>query len=410
MESSFRTISLPTSWPSPPGFMSFSTLLELEACPRRWALSAARYQDVWHGLGYPKRPNLAALRGEIVHNVISLIAKELSQHPITGRRVSQVLRDLGGFTIVFENTIKKVLQRHSENPRVHPIIERISDQLTAEIPELRLKSQELLARVNFDRYATLVTGPAHADCFNAPRPLTTGVFSELEVKSAALAWHGFIDLLSLSSDACEIRDFKSGKQKEEHIFQLYAYALLWLKDSELNPNGRPATRLAISYLDDDVEVPAPGPADYPQIESSIRERTALALMSIQSMPPKAIVGSDNCSFCQVRHLCDEYWDAQLKCSPKLPICKESRFIDIQVLLISRRGPSSWDAKVQSSYFVFDGRPVLVFDQTGTLMNLQEGKMIRLLNVCAPNAGDEAEPSMQPLSVNFGNYSEYFILP
>ena len=29
-----------------------------------------------------------------------------------------------------------------------------------------------------------------------------------------LAWHGFVDLLALSKDFCEIRDFKTGAMKD----------------------------------------------------------------------------------------------------------------------------------------------------------------------------------------------------
>lgn len=411
--SSIRTITAPSDWPSPPALMSFSTLLELEACPKRWALNAAKYPDIWQGAGYPKMPSLAALKGSIVHNVISLIARGLSQQPKEGiprTHVSQVLRNLGGFTLLIENTIEEVLQQYSDNPRALPNIKRISDQLKAEIPELRLKSQALLARVNFDRYDSLGICWDHVSQLGTRHSLPAGIYSELEVKSTDLGWHGFIDFFSLSDDACEIRDFKSGTQKEEHILQLNAYALLWLKDRELNPNGRTVTRLMVSYLKDDVELSIPKPSDYPIIEINIRERTAQALLSIRSMPPKAIVGAENCCFCQVRHLCNEYWDIQRRSVPKLPVRKEFQFIDMQIIAISRRGPASWDAKVESSYFALEGKPVLVIDQVGFLIDLKEGKRIRLLNVYAAAEGDEPESVLQPLTVGFGNSSEYFVLP
>lgn len=412
-EPPIKFVSLPTAWPSLPELMSFSTLLDLEACPKRWALNGAQYPDIWPGSGYPRIPNLAALRGTIVHNVISLIAegftlRSAGENP--GPRVSQVLRNLGGFTLLIGNTIEAVLRQYSNNPRALPILKKIHEQLHAEIPELRLKSQELLARINFDRYENLGISENLLSSERARYPLSSGIYSELEIKSADLGWHGFVDLLTLSSDVCEIRDFKAGKEKGEHVFQLLTYALLWLKDCALNPLRRPVTRLIISYLKNDIEIPTPGQVDYSAIEASIKERTTRALMSIKSMPPKANAGVDNCSFCQVRHLCNEYWDAQQKNTPIFPIDKQSQFIDMQAIMISQRGPSSWDAKAESCWFALNGKPSLILDQTTSLRTIRQGDRVRFLNLHATDAGDKAESATQPLRVNFGNYSEYFILP
>jgi hypothetical protein len=393
--------------------MSFSTLLDLEVCPKRWALNGARYPDIWSGSGYPRIPNLAALKGTIVHNVINSIVEDFtlrSGDGTSGLRISQALRNLGGFTQLIEKTIEVVLRQYAENPRALPTLKKIHGQLQADIPELRLKSQELLARINFDRFANVGISENPPISERARYPLSSGIYSELEIKSADLGWHGFVDFLTLSSDVCEIRDFKAGKEKEEHIFQLLTYALLWLNDCELNPLKRPVTRLIISYLKNDIEIPAPGHVDYPAIEDAMKERTTKALMSIKSMPPKASVVVDNCCFCQVRHLCNEYWDTQQKNVPKLSIDRTSQFIDIQAIMISQRGPSSWDAKVESCWFALNGKPLLILDQTISLRTIRQGDRVRFLNVHASDPGDEAEHSSPPLRVNFGDYSEYFILP
>ena len=53
----------PTTWPDPPAEMSVSTNAEIDECPRRWALSAANYPDIWDGRGYPPKLQVAALAG-----------------------------------------------------------------------------------------------------------------------------------------------------------------------------------------------------------------------------------------------------------------------------------------------------------------------------------------------------------
>ena len=57
----------PTTWPAPPAEMSVSTHAEIDECPRRWALSAADYPDLWSGRGYPQKLQVAALAGSVVH-------------------------------------------------------------------------------------------------------------------------------------------------------------------------------------------------------------------------------------------------------------------------------------------------------------------------------------------------------
>ena len=392
--------------------MSFSNLLELEACPKRWALSGAQYPEIWPASGYPRLPNLAALRGAIVHNVIRSIAERfvlLGREGNSKIRVSQALRNLGGFTRLIGNTIEAVLQQYYCNPRALPSLKRVHAQLHSEIPDLRVKSQELLARVNFDLYDNLGSSEDVLRSGRVTLPLSNGIYSELELKSTDLGWHGFVDLLTLSSDFCEIRDFKAGKEKEEHISQLHTYALLWLKDCELNPSGMPVTRLVISYLKNDIEISTPSRSDYLKLEDSLKKRTERVLMSIESMPPGANVGPDNCQFCQVRHLCDEYWDAQQKSAPKLLIDAESPFLDIQAIIVSRRGPSSWDAKVDSCYFALTEIPFLILDPAISLSMLNEGDKVRFLNVIATIEDDAADSATQPLRVSCGSRSECFIL-
>lgn len=47
----FWRVLRPTKWPEAPSWMSFATLIELEICPRRWALVAAEYSDIWNNRG-----------------------------------------------------------------------------------------------------------------------------------------------------------------------------------------------------------------------------------------------------------------------------------------------------------------------------------------------------------------------
>jgi hypothetical protein len=69
----------PATWPDPPTEMSVSTHAEIDECPRRWALSAAEYPEIWSRRGYPPRLQVAALAGSVVHLALELITKRLTQ-------------------------------------------------------------------------------------------------------------------------------------------------------------------------------------------------------------------------------------------------------------------------------------------------------------------------------------------
>ena len=69
-------------------------------------------------------------------------------------------------------------------------------------------------------------------------PLPPGIYAEQWVQASSIGWGGYIDLLFLSNDRCEISDIKTGKAKESHADQVRLYALLWWLDIELNPDNR----------------------------------------------------------------------------------------------------------------------------------------------------------------------------
>src|SRR5439155_9463998 len=84
--------------------------------------------------------------------------------------------------------------------------------------------------------------------------LGPGSYAEIELCAPTIAWHGIADLINVSHDSSEIIEFKTGKPREEHAFQLRIYSLLWKRDSEMNPAGRAANTLVLSYTHRDVSV------------------------------------------------------------------------------------------------------------------------------------------------------------
>src|SRR5262245_47411159 len=129
--------------------MSVSTHGEIDKCPRRWALSAAEYPDLWDGRGYPPRLHVAALAGTIVHLALDFITKQLTRAGVGSLNdpsATQVLRELGGYTRVVEDCVERILRRFSDNPRALPLMDHAQRTLHGQVPALRARVQSMLAR------------------------------------------------------------------------------------------------------------------------------------------------------------------------------------------------------------------------------------------------------------------------
>ena len=392
--------------------MSYSTLLELEGCPRRWSLSAAEYPTVWEKRGYPRLPRQAALEGTIVHMSLQKIVCALMERrcpSLTDESAISALRELGGYTAVVSDTLKQALQRYEGNPRAAFVLAGIHQRIAARIPELRSRVQKLLTRIRLVRYrAPSWDTDVHHLGGKSRSPLPSGSYSEVEIQAIDMGWRGAVDILNLSDTQCEIQDFKTGVPNQEHVFQIRTYALLWARDYNLNPTGRLADKLVLSYDASDIEVPAPDEEEIRYLEDNLRRRTDEALTILQANPPEARPSSQNCEYCPVRHLCEEYWHhhARQKSSNGSEI---SEFCDAQIFLTSQHGPSSWDGIVQSGPYLQIGEPILL-RTTNLQFKPKPGQRVRLLNVHIKKSEENFNAGQQPKSVaTMSANSEAFLL-
>lgn len=304
------------------------------------------------------------------------------------------------------DSIEEVLVPYMSNPRVVHNLERFRASLEAKAPEIRTRTQRLLSRIRPEQLTAKVTVPRHG---TAPRlALGYGTHTEVLLQAPGLGWRGVADLVNLSATKCEICDFKTGDLKEDYRVQLLIYALLWARDSELNPRRRLVDRLALCFQEYDVEVPCPDGRGLLLLEAEIRERSGAALRGLGSGIPPARTSLENCTSCAVRHLCEDYWlwVARQKTAGDVV---EGHYADIQIKLSSQHGPTSWDGKVESCRTVSAGRPVLLrTDGTGFL--LREGQHLRLLDAFLHAQNDDVRQG-HPLTVaTTGSYSEVFLLP
>ena len=339
----FWRIVRPTAWPEIPLWMSFSTLIELEVCPRRWALATAEYSNLWNNRGYPSVPQASALEGTIVHLSLQKITGALVENgcsSLADESAILTLRQLGGYTAIIMDSLERVLLPYMENPRTVPALDGIRTRLTARVPEIRTRVQRFLSRIR-PLPRAVVPGETVTHREGEPRhALQQGSYTEVLLQASELEWHGIADMLTLSTTQCEIRDFKTGTPKEEHKVQLWVYALLWARDTVLNPSARLANKLVLSYEMNDVEVPSLPASKLSSFEEEIKKRSAAALAGLKSDTPQAKTNQDNCRYCTVRHLCEDYWHWLIQQRTEdAPLTSE--YMDIQIKVQAQHGPTSW---------------------------------------------------------------------
>lgn len=146
--SSLWTANPPATWPDAPAEMTVTTLAEIEACPRQWALNAAEYAGLWAGRGYPPRVQLRALAGTVVHLVLERITMAFVRAgcpSVHDAAAPEVMRNLGGYSKVVNDCIDRVLERLATNPRTTSVIDYASRSLRAQVPDLRARADDVLS-------------------------------------------------------------------------------------------------------------------------------------------------------------------------------------------------------------------------------------------------------------------------
>jgi hypothetical protein len=390
----------PNAWPDPPAELTVSALREIEACPRRWALSSADYPSIWGDRGYPARANVKALAGTVVHTVLETVTKELVKAgcpSVLDATAVMVLQRLGGWSKVVGLAIDQLVARCAANPRLSRLSDYFSRSLRAQVPELRSRVQAMLARrVLLSKSKPVSTGVSRRE----RGPLGPGVYCELDLHVPRLGWRGRTDLLSLTLDSCEITDFKTGEPADEHAFQLRVYATLWNRDDILNPTARLATQLVLAHPHGDVTLPAPTAQEISDIEVELAARGAAARKAIEVHPPEAKPSLERCRYCGVRQLCDAYWqpDTQQRLADER-IDETKSYVDVSASVHRQHGPKSWDI-----FIGVGANRVKGLLRTAGDLELWPGQELRILDA-AQSLDDSDQSGVRCLTV--GQLSEIY---
>ena len=105
----------PTALPEALVWMSFSTLIELEVCPRRWSLATTEYPNRWNNRSYPTVPQPSALEKTILHLGLQKIMGALIENGcslLADESAILVVRQLGGFIGIITDCLTPISRQH----------------------------------------------------------------------------------------------------------------------------------------------------------------------------------------------------------------------------------------------------------------------------------------------------------
>lgn len=370
-------------WPRPPAMWSFSSLEEAETCPRRWALRRASYPNLWTRNGYPPRPSVAGLLGEIIHRALQEILLAMDRAGCVSVRdpaAVAVLRDLGGYSGLAQRLVDEQLSALEINPRLPEVLPTYRRRLRAAVPDVRMRVQEMISRIDFQ--APPANAGGTAGTASGRLPLLPGSYAELELRSTDLGFAGRVDMLSLTDDGCSIVDYKTGDPSPTHSEQLRTYAVLWHRDSELNPGRTRVCSLTASYAHRDVVVDPPSDADLDLLAAGLVDRASAAASAIEERPPDARPGPEACRHCDVRQLCPEYWATQ---PDPADAVTAGEFIDLEATVVARNGARSWTVRDARS-----AEPVLLRTQQEAA-SFGDSHRLRFLNLLRTEDPDTTMP-------------------
>ncbi len=372
--------------PGVPSVWSYSSLKEVEICPRRYALSRADYPDLWDKHGYPRLPNPAAIKGDVVHGSLEIIVKALVKAGCLSTRAADavaVLRELGGYSAVAQGVLDEQLARLDGNPRISEgRREQINRLLGDWVPEAREQIQTYLNRMELrPRAGVAKTGGSASPSQPDKRyPAREGDHPERELVAEDLRLTGRVDLVSVDSGGASITDFKTGAEDPSHHDQLRLYALLWREDGEVNPDGLAVTALVAAYPSHDVEVDVPSATELAELREEVVASTDHADSALLEELPLAVVG-EHCASCNVRGLCDAYWEHG---APKASDVPDGGWYDLHGTVVREHGVKSWVFREAGS-----GRELLVRTPNSSF-TLPTGEDVRILGAKRTIDPDEEE--------------------
>lgn len=305
----FYKIQGPVEWAGPPKYFNYSSLTAIEACPLKWQLTNSKYSEDFDS--FPTRPSPAAIEGQIVHSIIDKLFKALSLEGLPKFGTTKFRECVGNVDI--KNSVSLLVSEHENKIKKHPRgngfrLRKTCQQMTNQVIRL-FKNQYSQIEHSGMAISPPINVPLKKDDtkkndITKTDPLhlleAYGAATEIYLKDNDMSFGGIIDLVWKNGADTTIVDYKTGTKDENHLKQVQYYAVLWNRVTgqiPLNVEVRyPGETLSVKLSDSIVD----------KIEEELTVRISKASNKLKKYPAEGVC-SYNCSFCDVRQFCDNYW-------------------------------------------------------------------------------------------------------
>ncbi|MEW6709391.1 MAG: PD-(D/E)XK nuclease family protein [Candidatus Riflebacteria bacterium] len=366
--SEFYRMHQPTEWCEPPQIFSFSSLYEILECPLRWQLLHSKW-NIFDT--YPIRPSVAALEGQIIHEVLEALYSELASAGMPEPGSDEFIACFRMFDIYSRlNDIQaRIKKKYEGNLRCPTVKFRSGNlQLRNRVIQLFRQNYQEICRglktvLPMGKSATKMSfgsEPKGTSCETLKRKR---VLSEFKISHGSLPLTGRFDLIWLEKDKIKFADFKTGMAVSDHQRQIELYALL------IENKFQASQIIGYTIYSDHLNEFVMQPDRLKEISKKIEKEISSALNSLQSKPAPAKL-NENCKYCQVKQYCDLYWET---------FCPEGKnefggFCEIEGKVIEKCGDYGFLLQTNSS-----GNFNLVFEkEIGRTMRIAENQKLRII--------------------------------
>ncbi len=403
---SFWHVTQPEEWPCLNEYMSYSTLVSIEKCPRSWALKNSKYSFFNHKNKYPLLVTQNLMIGNVIHDSLDYIIQLFSKEgciSIKDPKIVSILKNNGGFTKIIEDKLEIQIEVNSGNLRFEKQKKNFINKIEVKIPEIRQKVQQIISR------STLIPRSNKSDYKKSSskdnKKLSNGSYTEIGLYARDIKWYGKVDLLTIDNDEVTIIDYKSGNISDDHYFQIKLYNLLWIKDTARNPSGLLTKSLIVSYPTKDIVVEPLDIQSAKDFEHQLIKRSKEAQNQINNKSiPDANFNKEVCQYCDVRQLCDEYWKNAKNIDIKEIL--SIGFSDLEVSDLSQKAKHTWCGTINDKADKLIN--VMIHIQEADSLSeslLMNSNMVRLINCKISDYLNEENI----LVINISNNTENFVL-
>lgn len=323
--------------PSERRIWSASTLQEVTECPKRYVLRRGNFPSIWEKSGFPTKSSSAQIKGIVVHALVAKVVDFVESSPETPLQAAMgYLRENGGYVELLKATIEVELDKLKGNPRSEMFMDIFRKELVSEIASLRNQTQFFVNKSLTHFKSIVADAVVSSNLTRSTRKKIGTVNSEFHIEDASYPIEGFIDLLVVGDQRDRILDFKTSKDiRPEYWEQLKLYAWLWSRCAE---NQLPKeTELSVVTGIGTIEIISLTHEDLLSLEREISAKITESDRLISLKEPTAIPTTENCKFCAVKVVCDDYWESNVVSNAG----KTDSWVDLRIRITSDLGGGNW---------------------------------------------------------------------